>query len=295
MLTPDTYWFVLATSFAPYALPGFVVAGLGFAALRPGTEPALRRWLAAVVTVSVLGAGFHAVLLAPAYAGGHASGEPDLVVLNLNLRKGHANPEETVALVRRQRAQLVVLEEVTPDELLRLHAAGITKTLPNEAGSAGSGGSGTVVFSAYPLGQVARVPLQHDGYRIAVAAPQPFWLVAVHVAQPLVGPGNWRADWSVLNQVVPALTGRPVLLVGDFNSTLDHRPVRNLLGDGFADAARTANSGWQPTWPSTGLGLIAIDHVLIRSGGGSGYRAISTSTYHVSGSDHRALVARLGS
>ncbi|MFL6173023.1 MAG: endonuclease/exonuclease/phosphatase family protein [Marmoricola sp.] len=293
LLTPDTYWFVLATSFAPYALPGFVLAALGFAVLRPGTEPALRRWLAVVVATSLLGAAFHAVLLAPAYAGGHPSGHPDLVVLNLNLRKGHANAEKAVALARTEHAQLVVLEEVTPGELSRLDAAGITATLPYEAGSAGSGGSGTVVFSAYALGQVARVPLQHDGYRIAVAAPEPFWLVAVHVAQPLVGPGNWRADWSVLDQVVPELGAMPVMLVGDFNSTLDHRPVRDLLGDGFADAARSANSGWQPTWPSTGLGLIAIDHVLTRAGSGGGYRAISTDTFHVAGSDHRALVARL--
>ena len=289
LLTPDTYWFVLATSFAPYALVGFAVAALGLGLLRGGTDPALRRWLSAAVVGSLVGACFHAALLVPAYAGAHASGAPDLVVLNLNLRKGHADAREAVALARREHAQLVVLEEVTPGELTRFHAAGITRTLPYEAGSAGSGGSGTVVFSAYSLGQVARVPLQHDGYRIAVAAPVPFWLVAVHVAQPLVGPGNWGADWSVLDQVVPALTDKPALMVGDFNSTLDHRPMRDLLGDGFADAARSANSGWQPTWPSTGLGLIAIDHLLSRGG----YRAISTETFHVRGTDHRALVARL--
>jgi endonuclease/exonuclease/phosphatase (EEP) superfamily protein YafD len=293
LLTPDTYWFVLATSFAPYALPGFLVAALGFALLRPGTEPTLRRWLAGIVAGSVLGAGVHAALLLPAYAGDHASGRPDLVVMTLNLRKGHADAVQAVALARSERARLVVLEEVTPKALRRFQAAGIARFLPYQAGRSGDGGSGTVVFSAYPLDQVARVPLQHDGYRIAVAAPEPFWLVAVHVAQPLVGPGNWRADWSVLNQVVPALTGRPVLLVGDFNSTLDHRPVRTLLADGFSDAARSSDAGWQPTWPSTGLGLIAIDHVLSRAGSQGGYRAISTSTVHVAGSDHRALVARL--
>jgi len=281
---------VLATSFAPYALPGFAISALGFALLLPGTDQALRRWVGGIVVGSVLGVGVHAALLAPAYVGGHPSGRPDLVVLNLNLKKGHADAEHAVALARREHAALVVLEEVTAPELARLHTAGITRTLPYEAGSAGSGGSGTVVFSAYPLSRVARVPLQHDGYRMAVAAPQPFWLVAVHVAQPLVGPGNWRADWSVLDQVVPGLGDRPVVLVGDFNSTLDHRPVRNLLGDGFADAARSANSGWQPTWPSSGLGLIAIDHVLTTEQ----FRAISTSTFRVPGTDHRALVARLG-
>ena len=280
---------MLATTFAPYALVGFVVGGLGLGLLRRRSEPALSRWLPAGVIVSLVGACFHAALLLPAYAGAHPDGRPDLVVMNLNLKKGNADAVKAVALARRERVQLLALEEVTPDELSRLHAAGVTRTLPYEAGSAGSGGSGTVVFSAYPLSQVARVPLQHDGYRIEVAAPRPFWLVAVHLAQPAVSSGDWRTDWSVLDQVVPALTDRPVLLVGDFNSTLDHRPMRNLLGDGFHDAARTANSGWQATWPSTGLGLITIDHVLSTRE----YRAISTSTFFVAGSDHRALVARL--
>jgi len=280
---------VLATSFASFSLVGFAVAALGFGLLRRRTDPALRRWLTGIVVGSVVGVGYHAALLVPAYVGDHPSGRADLVVMNLSLKKGHADAEQAVALARREHAQVVVLEEVTQVELGRLLAAGITSTLPYQAGNPGSGNSGTMVFSAYPLSEVARVPLQHDAYRIAVAAPTPFWLVAVHVAQPLVGPGNWRADWSVLDQVVPTLTGRPVLMVGDFNSTLDHRPVRNLLGDGFADAARTANSGWQPTWPSTGLGLITIDHVLTNGG----YRAISTSTFNVAGSDHKALVARL--
>jgi len=290
LLTPDSFWFVLATSFAPYSLVGFLLAALLLGLLRGRTDEALRPWLTGGVIAGLVGGLFHAALLLPAFVGDHPSGKPDLVVMNLNLRLGHADAEEAVELVRRQHVGLVVFVEVTPAELRKLRAAGVTATLPYEAGQAGAGGSGTMVFSAYPLSQVARVPLQHDGYRIHVAAPVPFWLVAVHVAQPLVGPGNWRADWSVLNQVVPALTEQPVILVGDFNSTLDHRPVRNLLGDGFSDAARTANSGWQPTWPSNGLGLIAIDHVLVRGG----YRPLTTATFHVAGSDHRALVARLG-
>lgn len=289
MLTPDTFWFVLATSFAPFALPGFALAALGWGLLVRGGEPALRRWVGGLVACSLLGVVLHVVWALPAYVGERPSGSPDLVVLTLNLKKGHADAREAVALARREQAALVVLEEVTPDALERLQRAGIGRALPHRAGHAGPGASGTVVFSAYPLEQVARVPLQHDGYRIAVAAPQPFWLVAVHVAQPLVGPGNWRADWSVLDQVLPELTGRPVVVAGDFNSTLDHRPVRDLLDHGFADAARAANAGWQPTWPSSGLGLIAIDHVLTRSG----YRALRTDTYRVAGSDHRALVARL--
>ena len=72
-----------------------------------------------------------------------------------------------------------------------------------------------------------------------------------------------------------------------------------MLRDGMEDAARDANSGWQPTWPSpekvhvkgipTPFGLFAIDHVLMSPE----FSATSTSTRVVRDSDHRALVAGL--
>jgi endonuclease/exonuclease/phosphatase family metal-dependent hydrolase len=74
--------------------------------------------------------------------------------------------------------------------------------------------------------------------------------------------------------------------------------MRTLAAAGFSDAARQANSGWQPTWPSSsqaagalpvGLRLMTLDHVLVDAD----FSTISTSTYVVDRSDHRALVARL--
>src|SRR5205085_9266740 len=101
------------------------------------TDPALQRPVTGIIVVSLLGAGLHAALLVPAYAGEHATGPTDLVVLNLNLKRGHADAAGTVALARREQAQLVVLEEVTVPELGRLHRAGIGDTFPHEAGRPG--------------------------------------------------------------------------------------------------------------------------------------------------------------
>lgn len=119
----------------------------------------------------------------------------------------------------------------------------------------------------------------------------------MHTAQPLGHPELWRRDFDRIRDAADGIVG-PIVLAGDLNATLDHGPMRDLLRDGFADAARQANAGWQPTWPSDpatdhglpgGLGLIAIDHVLLRDGP----VAVETATSRVAGTDHRALVARL--
>jgi endonuclease/exonuclease/phosphatase (EEP) superfamily protein YafD len=288
LLQPESYWFVLVTSYTPYAFPGYLIATAALLLIWRGTEQTLRRWISGALVVSVLGAVFHAILLAPLYVGHHPSGPADLTVISLNAKRGNADAGDVVAMVKAEKAQVLVLVEVTPALRSRLSTAGLDALLPNIGGEPGEDASGTMVFSAYPLTEKAALPLTHGGYRFRVAAPTPFWLVAVHMGQPLNKQGRfWRADWSVLEQVVPALQGS-VIMSGDMNTTLEHRTMRTLLGEGFTDAARQANSGWQPTYPAT-LGFIAIDHVLTRGD----YGAVSTRTQRIGGSDHRALIARL--
>ena len=95
-----------------------------------------------------------------------------------------------------------------------------------------------------------------------------------------------------------ALDG-PVVLAGDFNATMDHRWMRELVGRGFDDAVVQARSRWQPTWPSAGevsvLGLrppslLQLDHVLVNRG----LRARGTMSLTIPGTDHRAVLAVLG-
>ncbi|MCZ4497816.1 MAG: hypothetical protein JWQ74_369 [Marmoricola sp.] len=287
---------MLITSYVPYALPGYVVAVGALLLLRGGLQHPMRRAANVLLALAVLGVSFHLALLAPSYVGSHPKGPVVLTVVSLNLRLGQGDAVDAVRFLDEQKAQAVVLEEVTPLEYGKLLAAGISGRLPYRIGAPGPDANGTLIFSAYPLSDAARVPLHHGSYQVRVAAPTPFWLVGVHVAQPISSPSDWRADWGVLNEVVPALDG-PVVLAGDFNTTLDHDTMRSLLGKGFADAARESNAGWQPTWPSgrgdyllpNRVGLLAIDHVLVRGS----YGVVATLTRGIAGTDHRALVARL--
>lgn len=81
------------------------------------------------------------------------------------------------------------------------------------------------------------------------------------------------------------------MLIGDFNATLDHSQLRELLDRGYRDAGDVAGKGLEPTWPNNGsLGpLITIDHVLAD-------RRLGIVKYGVGdlpGSDHRPVWAEL--
>ena len=86
------------------------------------------------------------------------------------------------------------------------------------------------------------------------------------------------------------------LVLGDFNATEDHAPMRSLAAAGYRDVGELANQGWQPTWPASdrwavlpgiAFPLAPIDHVLV----GPRLAAIGQHTVAVPGSDHRAVVA----
>lgn len=301
LLAPSGRWWVLAMAFVPAALLGYLLAAVLLALVRRGRGTGLRRVASGGLVVCLVGALLHLAWLLPSFAGSHASGRPDVTVLTFNLLKGQADVADLAALVRRERPGVVVLTEATPEAvrgLERARAVGPGSRLPERGGAPDNGVQGTVAFSRWRVTPQAHLPLQHNGYRMRVQAPAPFVLTALHVGQPAYSLSSWQRDLGLLDTSTRAVRG-PQLLAGDFNATLDHGPLRRLLGAGLQDSAQQANAGWQPTWPSPGavvvhgvrlpFGLFAIDHVLLSSA----FSAVSTETFRVPGSDHLALVARL--
>ena len=294
-MTPSPRLWVIATAFVPLAVLGYAVAALLWWAVL-GRDPG--RWRAVAtfgLVLSLVGLLFHVALLVPSYAGGHATGRSELTVMTSNQRLGQADPHAVARIASGVRADVVVLEEVTPAEMGTLTV--LRDTHPYVAGEAAPWGYGTVVLSRYPLSDVTQLKVSKGAWSMRVAAPRPFWLVAVHTAQPLADYRSYGPDHDAIQAAVSHLDG-PVVVAGDFNSTLDQRPMRRLLDAGLSDAARQSNAGWQATWPVDqrdgrlkpfGLGLMTLDHVLCTRD----FSAVSTSTLDVRGSDHLALVARL--
>ena len=298
---PGGTW-VRLVAFTPYALPLHVGAlvllvlawwrGRGF-------------WRAAarlLVVVPLLGVALHAVWAAGPYVGtpgAQAAGTHRLNVMTSNLRFGQASAARVVEVAVAARVDVLVLQEVTPQAISGLEGAGLGQALPHRAGAAAEGAAGTMVFSRFPLRHVKKIGTTFGGYAMDMRTPAGrVHLIAAHPQPPVGDVARWRFDHGVLRHAALATADR-TMIVGDLNATMDHLPMRALVGIGFEDAATQADSRWQPTWPAAGavsrLGipvppLVTIDHVLLSSD----LRALRTESVTVQGSDHRALVAAVG-
>jgi endonuclease/exonuclease/phosphatase family metal-dependent hydrolase len=77
------------------------------------------------------------------------------------------------------------------------------------------------------------------------------------------------------------------LLAGDFNSTLDHDELRELVGRGYRDAAEATGAGFRPTWQGKRAPPVTIDHVLVPER--LGVRDVEV--HDLPRGDHHAVVA----
>jgi endonuclease/exonuclease/phosphatase (EEP) superfamily protein YafD len=299
-LTGGTW--VRLVAFTPYALVLYAAALLLLLLAWWRGRGFWRGTARLLVVVSLLGVMLHALWACGPYVGtpaAEAVAPHRLTVMTANLRLGQASTPRVVEVAVADEVDVLVLQEVTPQALSGLQGAGLGQALPHRAGKPAAGPAGTVVFSRYPLRRVQRLDTSFGSYAMDVRTPRGrVHLVAAHSRPPVGDVSDWRYDQGVIRHAARATSER-TMIVGDLNATMDHLPMRTLVGIGFQDAATQADSQWQPTWPAAGevsrLGfslpsLVPIDHVLLSSG----LRALRTDSATVEGTDHRALVATVG-
>ncbi|BDX34268.1 hypothetical protein TUM20985_48150 [Mycobacterium antarcticum] len=225
-----------------------------------------------------------------------APGSVGVRVMTINMLYGRAKPE-TLMTAARERADVLLIQELTPEAVRRLDAAGIETTFPYQELDARPSSAGVGVYSRYPITDSRRI----GGYQLAMVTarvripqvPHDVSLLSVHLdapwPRPIIG---WQQDIakfpSTLSEVVVETGDGAVLVGGDFNSTIDMRPFRALLTNGYQDAARQAGSGRNVTYPANKRypPVLGIDHILTRNA-----TAASTATIELPGTDHRAVLA----
>ncbi len=279
-------WTFAALSFTPYALGGagvLVLLGL-----------ATRRWricAGAALAVAVLGVGVMPRAVADAQP--EATGAT-LTVASANLYYGRVDPRAVVDLVRSRAVDVLSLQELTPQAVAALDAAGLRELLPYRILRPEPRAAGTGLVARFPLQE--RTSIRHSyHWQPAALVDLPgtgdVEVVAVHTVAPVgrIRPAEWRAE---LADLPPPLVGRTTrVLAGDFNATLDHRPLRALLATGYRDAADAVGRGLWATWPAdTPIGPVAaIDHVLVPRS----CLVRSFETLPLPRGDHRAVVAEI--
>ncbi|MEV4352305.1 endonuclease/exonuclease/phosphatase family protein [Actinoplanes sp. NPDC049596] len=283
---------VIVLPFTPYALVWTLVPlglALGF-----------KQWRAAAVagltTLVLLGC------VGPRMVADRDRGPRDgiaLTVLTANMLTGLGDPDTIVRKVRSEDVGVLALQEFTAAGQAALKSAGLEELLPYSS-IAGQrprdpyGTTGSAVYSRYPLSDKG-FRLNNGGFQqaygtIQVPGARPVVVESAHPASPysLSVLGIWRRDQA--EQPAPDPDGPARILLGDFNSTLDHAQLRTLIGRGYRDAAATLGRGLVPSWGWYGnrrLPPITIDHVLVdRRLGISDYAA-----YDLPGSDHRMVLA----
>jgi endonuclease/exonuclease/phosphatase family metal-dependent hydrolase len=289
---------VRLVSFAPYAvalyaalLPVFLVR------LLLGGRGS-RRWrlvpLAVVLALLVV----HGWWLSPQFVGSRpraAPGTDSVTVLTANMYRGRGDGSVLVSRAEVAEVDLLSVQEVTPGLLTMMERAGLNERLPYRVGEPRDGAEGTMMFSRYPIEDVSEIAdAAQTSWKAAVALPSgPLEVLAVHATAPTY-PSRWHGDHAAIRA---AARGSDVV-AGDFNATLDHRPMMLLEADGFRSVAELSNQGWQPTWPADGglplnyLGapaLVQIDHVLV----GSGMTGTFSRRLRIPGTDHEAVLARV--
>jgi endonuclease/exonuclease/phosphatase (EEP) superfamily protein YafD len=99
----------------------------------------------------------------------------------------------------------------------------------------------------------------------------------------------WRGAQDELSGWATRTTG-PLVVAGDFNASVDHPGMRQLLATGLRDAHEVAGAGRPVTWPNGRMlpPFVQLDHVLVR-----GLDVESADDVRVPGSDHDAVIAHL--
>jgi endonuclease/exonuclease/phosphatase (EEP) superfamily protein YafD len=301
LLDPRGGLWVRLVAFTPYAALLYALALVLLLLAWWRARDRLRTAAKLLAAFAALGLLLHLFWVSAAYVGPATASAKEgttFRVMTANLKLGQADASQVVKAAVDHRVDVLVLDEVTPQVLGRMRAAGLDRAYPRSAGKPADGPAGTMVFSRGTISGVHRIDTEFAGYAMRVrVASRSVDLLAVHPRPPLGHARGWAADLNAVRAAAVAQHG-PALVVGDFNATLDHLPMRDLQGRGFDDAATQATSGWQPTWPAAGevrvLGvavpsLVQLDHVLVDRG----LHAVRTESIEITGSDHRAVLAIL--
>ncbi|MDP8922642.1 MAG: endonuclease/exonuclease/phosphatase family protein [Chloroflexota bacterium] len=307
---PDIWWLEILDTFALYAFAPFVGVVLAAAIVRSRSLAVL-----AAAAALLFGIEFGSLLL-PRTPPTEASG-PHLKVLTYNVLATNRDPDPLLGLVRAERPDVVVLQELTAPYANRLRAQLADEYRFSVVDGVQSRNAGGGVFSRLPIVDHEAFRLTNGGnvhqrVRLRTEAGV-VWLVNVHLLSPrlearrlargrLVVPRDFhdeRRDEELDRLVaeVRKLDG-PFVLAGDLNTAAGSRPNRRFP-DSWRDAYREAGEGFGHTFPTEQwlLGgrvwvpfpLVRIDYVLTSPE----LTPRSARVPWIPGSDHLPVIADL--
>jgi endonuclease/exonuclease/phosphatase family metal-dependent hydrolase len=242
-----------------------------------------------------LAAGYAATFVSPsAVIGcGPSSSDDEIVIYTHNVWWRRGEPEAIANSIDSSQADIVVLQEVSPE---LIDALGQHPLLADDYRFRASEPSdedinGLAVWSRYPISDATVDVLGETTPRLrtTIESPRgPFRLDAVHVTAPISD--DRVREWETqLSQLAATDDAAPTLLAGDFNATEDHLQFRSILEQGWTDAHGPKGCGLDATWASERWfpTLLRLDHVLASGH----FEVLALEVGHNASSDHRPVIA----
>ena len=282
---------VQLAAFIPYGILGYLIA---LSCLVIALVRARRRVVPAVITLAVaVLLACHVAWLAPLFVDDHrGAATAKFRLMTFNMFDGEADLGEIAE--QAARADVVILIEATPAALRALKPYDWDKRFPYALGDPKDGLFNTAIYSRFPLSrssQIGHTSFQQWATTVRVPRVGAIRLLAVHPCNPYCGGDRWSSEHRQVRRAVIDNLDQPLVVAGDFNAVDDHGPMQALKRAGLKSATDVAGAGWLPTYPANrGFPpLLPIDHIMINKD----LTATSVTTFAVSGSDHRGLLATL--
>jgi endonuclease/exonuclease/phosphatase (EEP) superfamily protein YafD len=253
------------------------------------------RLLSVVAVLVVL--GLAAWVLPPVFRSASvpaaAATAPRLRVVSANVMFDNPQHKELVDELRSLDADVIFLQEVTPDWWRAIRSGGLAHSHPYRIEAARRGADGMVLLSRLPfvskrLLHVGRRPVPTATVRVGRVDVH---LVDVHVVAPVRSFDENREQQVAINDIVRR-TPKPRIVAGDYNATPTNRWYGELLDLGLDEVHEAVGDPFATTWPNGLVRVppIRLDHVFVddppvvplhvREGTGTG-------------SDHRPVIVDL--
>lgn len=203
-------------------------------------------------------------------------GVPHFTVKTFNVATGKHDDAATVSAVGQDNADIVCLQETTPEWEAVLQAR-YGKQYPYQLYKPTPGAAGLAVLSRYPVldaGWLWAPNAWHPAWHVLVKTPAG-WLQILNVHLRAMTDGNGGTMNSYLTTSgdhryeIKSFTADltkdiPTLIMGDFNESPDGAAVRYLEDEGYQNVLPLFHPG-QPTWRHAGVAgqfQTTLDHIL---------------------------------
>ncbi len=228
---------------------------------------------------------------------------PSVSVLTWNLNWGMPAPDAAVEAIREADADVVCLQEVTPEWEALLYRA-LRTPYPHVLFRSGQAASGLAILAKRPLREIAFIPSPAGWFPAhivrAETAVGPVQVLNVHLRPAVNDRGSFSPgvyafkNPGIHKEEIDAFLARrdpdlPAIVVGDMNEGPDGAAVGLLERRGFQNALPKFQPGAYTWRQPTSVGTIgkAIDHILYASP----LDALSARVLDRGGSDHLPVIA----